>query len=208
MAYKWTGMRKLDWEEVKKLHENGGLVGCFKLYPDGSEGQIESGYDWRDIEAHHLNGGGFGSEKRPQTAGGRKVREILFRAKRIDTGEWIIGYFLKDEIGCYICENDCISTNLGMDNRYGIYRLEIRAYEIDVHTLCQYTGLTDKNGMKIFEWDNLKTSDGRIFTVECEKEGRFLGFTAESERRIVYINREPKIEIIGNVFNNPEMMGK
>ena len=62
MAYKWLGMRRLDWEEVKRLHGNGGLTGYFMLYPDGSEGQIGSGYDWRDIEVHHLNGGGFGDE--------------------------------------------------------------------------------------------------------------------------------------------------
>ena len=64
MAYKWQGMKKLSWGEVKKLHENGGLAGYFMLYPDGSEGQIENGYDWRDIEAHHLNGGDFGTEKK------------------------------------------------------------------------------------------------------------------------------------------------
>ena len=62
MAYTWTGMRKLSWEEVKEIHADGGLAGYFFLYPDGSENQIESGYDWKDIEAHHLTGGEFGDE--------------------------------------------------------------------------------------------------------------------------------------------------
>lgn len=62
MAYTWLGMRKLSWEEVRRLHENGELAGYFMLYTDGSEGQIGSRYDWRDIEAHHLNGGEFGYE--------------------------------------------------------------------------------------------------------------------------------------------------
>lgn len=62
MAYKWLGMRTLSWEEVKQLHESGELAGYFLLYPDGSEGQIERGYDWKSIEAHHENGGGFGDE--------------------------------------------------------------------------------------------------------------------------------------------------
>lgn len=62
MEYKWLGMRTLKWEEVKELHENNELAGCYKLYPDGTEGQIDSGYDWKDIEHHYENGGGFGEE--------------------------------------------------------------------------------------------------------------------------------------------------
>lgn len=62
MAYKWLGMRTLKWEEVNKLHESGNLVGIYRLNPDGTESEIESGYDWKDIEAHHENGGGFGEE--------------------------------------------------------------------------------------------------------------------------------------------------
>ncbi len=62
MAYKWLGMRILGWGEVKELHESGNLSGIYRLYPDGTESEIESGYDWKDIEAHHENGGGFGEE--------------------------------------------------------------------------------------------------------------------------------------------------
>lgn len=62
MAYKWLGMRTLEWKEVKELHESGNLAGIYKLNPDGTESEIESGYDWKSIEAHHENGGGFGEE--------------------------------------------------------------------------------------------------------------------------------------------------
>lgn len=62
MEYKWLGMRVLEWNEVKELHEKGELTGCYKLYPDGTEGQIDSGYDWSEIECHYKNGGGFGEE--------------------------------------------------------------------------------------------------------------------------------------------------
>ena len=62
MEYRWLGMRVLKWEEVKALHEKGELAGCYKLYPDGTEGQIGSVYDWSDIERHYENGGGFGDE--------------------------------------------------------------------------------------------------------------------------------------------------
>lgn len=62
MEYRWLGMRVLKWNEVKALHEKGKLTGCYKLYPDGTEGQIDSGYDWGEIERHYENGGGFGEE--------------------------------------------------------------------------------------------------------------------------------------------------
>ena len=73
-------------------------------------------------------------------------------------------------------------------------------------TLGQYTGLTDKNDKMIFEGDILRTANGVVFVVEWEKEGRFLGFTIGKDRRIVYINREPKAEIIGNIYDNPELL--
>lgn len=62
MEYRWLGMRTLTWEEVKELHEKNELAGCYKLYPDGTEGQIDSGYDWKEIAKHYENGGGFGEE--------------------------------------------------------------------------------------------------------------------------------------------------
>ena len=62
MAYKWLGMKMLSWEEVNELHERNKLAGCYKLYPDGTEGQIGSDYSWKDIERHYEKGGGFGED--------------------------------------------------------------------------------------------------------------------------------------------------
>ena len=63
MAYTWLGMRKMDWEEVKEIHNGTGLAGYYKLYPDqNSESVIEPGYEWEDIEHHYLCGGEFGEE--------------------------------------------------------------------------------------------------------------------------------------------------
>lgn len=44
MAYTWLGMQKLTWEEVKNLHKKGELSECYKLYDDGTEGQITDDY--------------------------------------------------------------------------------------------------------------------------------------------------------------------
>ena len=77
-------------------------------------------------------------------------------------------------------------------------------------TVGQYTGLNDKNGQRIFEGDILKAPLGDrliVFAVEWDKEnGRFLGFT--SDRQIVYAGREPKAEIIGNIYDNPELISQ
>lgn len=62
MAYKWLGMRVIPWDEVQELHKEGELAGCYRLYPDNSEGQIDRGYSWDEMVKHHDNGGEFGEE--------------------------------------------------------------------------------------------------------------------------------------------------
>ena len=81
-------------------------------------------------------------------------------------------------------------------------------------TVGQCTGLTDKNGKKIFEGDILKFkepfrgADSTIFVVEWDDvNARFLGFTVGGiGRYMVYVGREPKCEIIGNIHDNPELL--
>jgi len=72
-------------------------------------------------------------------------------------------------------------------------------------TIMQFTGLTDKNGKEIFEADIIRDSLGNIATVEWEQEGRFLGFTV-GKRVIIYINREPQVEIIGNIYQHSHLL--
>jgi len=76
------------------------------------------------------------------------MREILFKAKRIDNGEWVEGDLVHS---VYKINDTCV----------GKYGSDVGMHQVDENTICQYTGLKDKNGCKIWEGDVVERVDRR-----------------------------------------------
>lgn len=136
------------------------------------------------------------------------MREILFRGKREDNGEWVYGYYVKlpDAAGS-VCFMHVPASNPDEHNT---------AHYVALETVGQYTGLTDNNGNKIFEGDILKnTLDRSISIVEwSEAHTAFtlkqIGLSNLGVGGTIYgfprIGHEVYL-IIGNIHDNPELIG-
>ena len=99
------------------------------------------------------------------------MREILFRGKRIDNGEWVEGAYCKrDTVKVCLSSDDPKSKHLIIVDGFCDWGFEppLNAYEVDPATVGQFTGLTDKNGKKIFEGDIVRY--GMIYDFECYLE--------------------------------------
>jgi uncharacterized phage protein (TIGR01671 family) len=145
------------------------------------------------------------------------MREIKFRGKRIDTGQWVYGHYFKSPL---TDENSGAKQEDGWFFLTGIERHCIEqdhvSIVIDPDTLGQFTGLKDKNGKEIYEGDIfpcLYAFDGcteHVMVVEWnEKRAAFLprwDYTKCQQKAVQKtMNDLPSLEIIGNIYENPEL---
>jgi uncharacterized phage protein (TIGR01671 family) len=126
------------------------------------------------------------------------MREILFRGKRVDNGEWIEGYYCPQPYVRFPCEPTIFPADAMDDgNWYG--------ERVDPDTVGQFTGLTDRNGVKIFEGDIVLhkgecglvgySYDYGMFEVDFDY--CFAGFIDISASNC---------EVLGNIYDNPELL--
>lgn len=139
------------------------------------------------------------------------MREILFRGKRKDNGEWIKGHLIRyKDGGCGIIPSEA-KVHICADNPKFIQTV---CYEVIPETIGQYTGLKDKNGKKIFEGDvveflfNESLIRGKVFYTE--NDTAFCVWYRLPEQKLS-INSKilcncGDIEVIGNIHDNPELL--
>ena len=131
------------------------------------------------------------------------MREILFRGKMVDDGTWTEGFLFSTKDHTYIAYQNQFDDDLFLSPK------EI-FIEVDPKTVCQYTGLTDKNGRKIFEGDIVKSDLDKIGKIAFNESHMALMILESRENRYYYVEEcdGNHIEIIGNIFDNPELIGE
>lgn len=161
------------------------------------------------------------------------MREILFRGKRVDNGEWVYGYYTElpeGDIGAtlmvgsdeLLCE-DTAAYIVSIETKqcpsfspaYPIQVFDADLCKVCPETVGQYTGLTDKNGKKIFEGDIIAIDEDSIYYHTASGpvrtyKGMWVSFyLPDAHGRDCYdelyrINAER--EVIGNIHDNPELL--
>lgn len=137
------------------------------------------------------------------------MRELLFRGKRIDNDAWVEGFFVAKADPLLGIMASFILTQEFDTN--GILCSHMDWYKVDPETVGQFTGLTDKNGKKIFEGDlclcnrNINSFvDDQVFLISFDAEyGQWVGSSSSSN---IVADEFSMCEVIGNIHDNPELL--
>ena len=136
------------------------------------------------------------------------MREIVFKAKRVDNGEWVEGHYTE-------CRGE---TFIGIDtsSMFEIFCPPvIRWFKVSSETLCQFTGLCDKNRNKIWENDIFQYTDETMVVqrdlIEYnETHASFVRLHNTEKLGLQYLWIDEATcnhgEVIGNIFDNPELL--
>jgi uncharacterized phage protein (TIGR01671 family) len=122
----------------------------------------------------------------------------LFRGKRIDNGEWVEGY-----LSYPFC------TKKGNESYYFYAKDSLGFFcrcVVDASTICQCTGLKDKNGKLIWENDIVKINNSKVNTVITFRDFEII-CTIPNEKYYKHrLEYDTEYEVIGNKFDNPELL--
>lgn len=125
------------------------------------------------------------------------IREVIFRGKRTDCEAWVEGDLLHYESGeMAICKGF---------SKYGYEATEIIGrYKVIPETVGQYTGLTDKNGVRIFEGDIVDYISSDV--IGNPKTGTIIVEDMTDYDTMIYLNHSDELQIIGNIHDNSELL--
>lgn len=129
----------------------------------------------------------------------------LFKAKRIDNGEWVLGALFDGESHCIIGQEIKF-------NPYIQHECKIVGYEVDRNTICQCTGVKDKNGKFIWENDVVKDKHGNFYKAIWQNNHyQFSWICVKSDVFFIGVKwdlwsfKSFEIEVIGNIFDDKEL---
>lgn len=126
------------------------------------------------------------------------MRDILFRGKLVDNNEWVYGFLSKSR-----GNNHFLSLCIDHEEN-GVMLSSI----VEPETISQYTGLTDKNGVKIFDGDIVRYSgEKHIVVFETRGETGYFGIKIDHLETWGFCLSVPAklMEVIGNIHDNPEL---
>lgn len=127
-------------------------------------------------------------------------REILFRGKRADNGEWIYGYLIGNNV--------IVGEVVDFDEEY--FNTEFW-YKVNPETVNQFTGITDKNGIKVFEADVVKHKFRRVWSEQEHTSivvwnDNFMCYYLFNGASYIRMREDVIYEVIGNAYDNPELI--
>lgn len=130
-------------------------------------------------------------------------REIKFRGQRVNTKEWVYGYYVvNDDKESFIITEfyswETICSDCAMP--------QFDSYQVIPETVGEYIGLPDKNGKEIYEGDIIHIGDKNIpYIVEWHDNG-FMGKAVRASDRIGLTYWNDRIEVIGNIYEKQQLL--
>ena len=140
-------------------------------------------------------------------------KDILYKAKRVDNGEWVCGLPIYKNYIRVFTEHEYEFED-GRKTKYST----TKDYQVDPKTMCEFTGLIDKNGNKIFERDIVEYEDcpendyyrETVFVnrgvIEFENGAFFVTNRKTVEMDDLVYKGVMECSVVGNIFDNPELL--